>query len=492
MVGIDIGFIPGDASRYGSREPAGLFKPVRRKFGMTTSVFGRGWHNAFGGLGVGDSSTFLGDLGIFNPLYVPMWLQALMKRAVMPRIALIILAASLRERRYVLTDSSQENIEFHNSWLRDLFPRILKHAGDAIWYGWKPFIIDWGMRAGAIVPVRARDQAPDGVEAARDDWGEFCGVFLGDEFLDFHRCLCLTWGEESGDPYGTAQALTVAPYWYGWSILMVDMMRYYSRSVDPARIAQAKNIAVATGADSTGVISYQDLTEVVAEAFDALGNGASACLPMDKDGNPLVKFDTLDIPDRADTYLKAVAYFEEKQFVGTNILPGIGVASEFGSMTGQDARISEKTQLSILDFVGAMPEEPLNQLIAIVHRMNKRPGPPPKMKGKPLKREQLDTFKDLFKTAMNTPQPVIGENGRPTGEFYNPASLLKFEELCEYLDLPYHLPKSVAESLEGFEAVQEWFNKGKGGRPEEPLNDVDIQSGGDVSRHEARESGRDR
>lgn len=475
---------------------AGLFTPAKLPSGTVSSLFGgagigagRLGFRSFDYLGF---DSFLGEVGKFNPLYVEPFMMHLMRRAVMPRLGLIILGAALAERSYVVEGGVDEEVDqFHQEWIDQLTPSILGAAPLAVWYGVQPYILDWTVRDdGRVVPYRGRDIDPFGADIIEtEETRDFAGLVVEDVFYDRRRAFKLTWQGEWGNHYGTPMAITVYPYWWAWSVLLVWTMRYYQRSVDPVRMAMAQNVSVATGEiDSNGDPVFVDLTELVAEALDVVDGGDSVAVPLGADGESLVDVKTLDLPDRADVFLKMLAYLEEKQFLATLALPGIGVGTQYGDVSGQDARMSEKTQLRILEFISAMPIKELSELIAFVHHENKMPGPPPKLRGMAFKREQQETLLELFKTAMLQPQPVVGDDGKPTEDSYRPADLLRFDKIARSLDLPVH---DISEVARRVDALLEQA-PGLGGRPTEHLNDPDPEGANDVSRSEARESGRDR
>jgi hypothetical protein len=166
-----------------------------------------------------------------------------------------------------------------------------------------------------------------------------------------------------------------------------------------------------------------------------------------------------------------LAYLEEKQFVATMSLPGIGIASTGGDVKGQDARVTEKTQIRILEHISNMPLTAMNELLAFVHRQNKMKGPPPKLRGKAFKREQQETILKLFQTAMEQPHPEVGPDGT-TGRAYRPSDLLQFDKMARSLDLPINEVSEVARNPSDLLEQA----PGQGGRPEEPLNPIDTAS----------------
>lgn len=489
-----------------SREEEPLLKPFERRQpggiynGLIGGVNGARGLAGFGGL-IGQDrygfDSWLGDIGRFNPLAVEPFIQVLMRRAVMPRMALIILGSALTERQYVVEGSTPEIERFHQQWVDRLMPRVLRSATNAIWYGWQPFALDWGVDAdGCVVPIRANDVDPFTTEARHyEETGRFAGISAEGQTFDEARSLVLTWEGQFGDPYGEGQALSCYPYWYAHSVMLVYAMRYYERSVDPVRIGFAKNIKVATGRkNDDGSQEMANLADVLREVLDLAANGDSLTLPI---GDPsqgedseLVRIDTLEQPDRSDTFLKMLAYLEQKQLTGALSLPGLGISSPVGGdIGGQDARISEKFQLRVLEYASDMPIEALNDtLIPLVHKANGLTGPVPVLRGKAFKREQQDTLLQLFKSAISQPIPEIGEDGQPTGRSYRPGDLMRFDKIGRSLDIPMHDVVEVARAAHELEPQA----PGKGGRPQEPLNDLDPEGANDVTRAEARASGRER
>lgn len=488
---IDLSDMSTKDEKSGKNEP--LLKPMKRQSSSTVNQ-----HGLLGVIGNGIFDTdrygfnsFLSEIGRFNPVYVEPFFQVLMRRSAMPRIALIILSSALTERQYVVEGSTPEVEKFHQTWIDKVMPQILQRAANAIWFGWQPFIIDWAVdEQGNILPHKFNDVDPFNTQAIEaEDTKAFAGLRTEGATFGLDRSFKLTWEGHYNNHYGEGQALTCYSWWWASSVMTVWMLRYYERSVDPVRIAFAKNISVPTGQlDNLGNPIHVDLTELVAEMLDAAQGGASAAVPVGEDGEELVKIETLEMPDRSDTFLKAISYLEQKQLLATLGMPGIGISGAVGEISGGDARVAEKLQLRVLEHASNMPIEALNEyLIAMVHKANKLPGPVPVLRGKAFKREQQDVLLELLKSGMEQPRPEIGQDG-PTGKSFRSADLIRWDKIGQALDLPMHDIAEVARKIEEMEEQA----PGKGGRPKEPLNPVDVESGANVTRAEARASGRDR
>jgi hypothetical protein len=489
--------LTGFAQTLGKRA-AGLFDPFRRRAGAYGGL-GRGNLGLGGAALLGRSDPFgfngyLREIGTFNPVYVPPFLQVLMRRSVMPRLALILMGSALAERQYVVEGSDPAVEAFHQAWLDRLLPQILRAAPNAVWYGWQPYIIDWGVgEFGGIVPTRAREVDPFTTIAVETELEkDFCGLQVeGDEY-DLSRSFKLTWEGHYGNHYGEGQAFTAYPFWWAHSVLLVWAMRYYERSVDPVRVAFARDVQIPTGeVDGNGAPIFVDLTDIVAEALQVAGNGDSVAIPMgNKEGEKLVELDQLDLPDRSDTFLKMLAYLEQKMFLSTLSFPGLGVSMGAGDFDAADARTAEKTQLRVLEYVTDLPLSEINDhLLPEVHRRAGLEGlhPCPRVKGKAFKRETQERLHDLLKNAMAQPMPEVGPTGRPTGRSFRPEDLIRWDKLGQTLDLPLHGIDEVARHLENLEPQA----PGVGGRPAAPLGPPDSTSGNET-RPEARAAGKER
>lgn len=487
----------GSYARSSAKKAAGLLTPFRRQaspsklFQSYGMLAGGGYGSLGARLDPFGFNGFLREIGQFNPLYVEPLLQILMRRSVMPRLAMILLGAALNERQYVVEGADPRIEKFHQDWIDAIMPSIIRGGPNAVWFGWQPFVIDWSVtEEGEFVPSTASDVDPFLALAREDDvTRRFAGLDIEGQEFGLDRSFKLTWEGYQNNHYGEGQALTVYPYWWAHSVLLVWTMRYYERSVDPVRLAMAQNVQIPTGeVDSGGNPTFVDLTELVAEALDVAGNGDSVAVPMGMDGEKLVDIQQLANPDRSDTWLKLLSYLEEKQFLSTLCLPGIGVASGYGGVKGQDARISEKTQLRVLEHVSNLPVEELNRsLLPMVHKMNKLPGPVPKVRGKAFKREQQETLAKLFQQGMAQPVPEVGPDGKPTGSTYRPADLMRWDKLGKTLDLPMFEVAEVARS----EGQLEPQAPGAGGRPRDPSTVPDTPAG-EPTRPEARAAGADR
>jgi len=487
---IDLSDMQSQGEARGKNEP--LLKPMKRQASSAINQ-----HGLLGVIGNGVFDTdrygfnsFLSEIGRFNPVYVEPFFQILMRRSPMPRIALIILSSALTERQYVVEGASPEVEKFHQDWIDKVMPQILQRASNAIWFGWQPFVIDWGVDDdGNLLPMKFNDVDPFSTQAIeQEDTKAFSGLRTEGATFGLDRSFKLTWEGNYNNHYGEGQALTCYSSWWSASVLNVWMCRYFERSVDPVRIAFAKNISVPTGTvDGAGAPVHVDLTELVAEALDAAQGGASTAFPIGEDDEELVKIETLEMPDRSDTFLKAIAFYEQKQLLSTLGMPGIGISGTGGDVA-VDARVAEKLQIRVLEHASNMPVDAMNEyLIAMVHKANKLPGPVPTLKGKAFKREQQETLLELFKAGMAQPLPEIGENG-PTGKSYRLEDLIQWDKVGKSLDLAMHDIAEVARKAEEMEEQA----PGKGGRPKEPLNEVDVKSGNNVTRSEARAAGRDR
>lgn len=480
-------------ARQAGAKVAGLFDPFKRQ------KSGSGLLQNYGNLGnTGISSRidpfgfqgFLKDIGQFNPLYVEPFIQVLMRRAAMPRLALIILTAALKERQYVVEGGTPEDEAFHQAWVDQLMPQLLAKASNAVWFGWQPYVLDWKQtRDGDTVPYKAKDVDPFSTEALEDPvTKEFVGLMTEGQNFGPLRSFKLTWEGYLNNHYGEGQCLTVYPYWWAHSLLLVLTMRYYERSVDPVRVAMAQNQSMPTGeVDGNGNPIFVDLTEIVAEALDVLAGGDSVAMPLGPDGEKTVDLKTLDFPDRSDTWLKILAYMEQKQLTGTLSMPGMGVGSQVGEVSGGDARVTEKLQSRVLEYVTDMPIDAINDvLLPRIHELNNRKGPCPRLEGKAFKREQSEQLFELFKAALPEVLPEIGEDGEPTGENYRPIDLLKFDKIAKALDLPAHSINEVARMVAEVEQAS-----GAVGRPSDPLGPAESVNGTET-RAESRAKGLDR
>lgn len=472
-----------------------MLAPAKRSGGRVLSASGvrslRGL-SAFTSIDQFGFSSWLGELGTYNPVFVHPFLQHLMRQSAMPSIALTILESALAERQYLVEEGAPEVEAFHQRWINRVMPQVLRGAPNAVWYGWQPYVIDWSVDAeGYLVPLKFNDFDPLETEALEhEETKAFVGLLADGHRYGLDRAFKLTWRGNWGNHYGEGQYLPCYPYWYDESITSVQCSRYYERSVDPVRIAWARNVAVPTGrANSDGSPEMVDLTELVAEALDMAGDGDSLAVPMGEDGEELVKIDTLDLPDRSDTFLKKLADLRQLQLLATLALPGAGLIGAGNGIASADARISEKLQLRLLEHVSNMPIEAFNEtLIPLVHKANRLPGPPPVLRGKAFKREQQEALFNLFKAAMTQPLPTVSKDGTPSGLAYRGMDLLKLDKIARSLDFPINEVSEVARPAADLLPQA----PGAGGRPTEPLADPDIESAGDVSRNEARQSGRDR
>ena len=429
--------------------------------------------------------SILGDLREANAVYVPPFLQYLMRRSVMPRLANIILGSALSERQYVVEGSSPEIEAFHQSWLDEALPQILRRAPEAVWFGWQPYVINWGRDLeGMITPQKFIDVDPFDTLALEDPFTrEFAGLSAEGQVYGLERSFKLTWQGLYGNHYGEGQAVTCFPYWKAHSILLLYSLRYYERSVDPVRLAICRNVSMPTGKfDEFGREIKVDLTKLVTRAMDITGNGDSVGVPAPETGEdaPPVDIKTLDLPDRADTWLKMLFYLEQKQFLATLALPGIGLSAQ-GDTSFASSRTAEKTQLRVLEYVSNMPLEAINEfLIPLVHKLNGLPGKPPRAYGKEFKREAEETLRDLFKAGMTQPIPVVDPaTGRvKPGQFYRPQDLMKFDKVARQLGLPINDILEVARSESQLGAV----SPGDGGRPENPNSERGDDRGSGLER----------
>ena len=451
---------------YKPRSGSGHNRLIQPGVGIN-GLLGVGGLNSFG-FGAGQ---LLNEIGKFNPLYVLPFHQYLMRRSVFPRLALTILKASLTQRQYVVEGCDPGAERFHQEWIDRVLPQILRKATNAIWFGWQPFVIDWEFTSeGMWRPKEFFDVDIFSTQALRDgDTGRYVGLATNDGRFGLDRAFWLTWNEEQKDPYGEGQSITVYPHWWSAAFCQNWMMKYFERSVDPVRIAFAKNISVFNGLvdGATGEKLKSDLTEVVADAMSSVTGGGSVAMPIgessDGDIEELVRIQSLDLPDRSDQWMSVLSYHEQRQFLGTLTLPGIGLSE--GQTNHASDRVTEKTQLSLLEFISDIPLEAINdRLIPNVHRLNGFKGPPPRAKGKAFKREQVETLREMIKPILNETAPEIGKDGRPTGRHYKVMDLIRPSMLLKGLDIAGFDVEEVARNLD--EIVRP--APGDGGRPQNP------------------------
>lgn len=407
------------------------------------------------------------DLQELNPLWVDEFTARWSKRHALVRIAHVILGAALGDRQYTLEGGTEKARAFHDAWLERALPDVLDHVVDATWYGWQPFLIEWESRArwpdaegglpDAWVPRRFRDQDPFWTSPWIGDDGDPCRFELRGESYGADQIFWMTWQQEGENVFGEGQCISAHPFWKGFSLEFLWKLDYFSRSVDPARLAWARNITYQIGEEKV------ELSEIVAEAVEALANGDTAGLPLDFDdkGNPVAKIETLDLPDRADTFMKGLDMSGQMLFMAALILPGIGLTFTNGQ-TYASAREVEKIQLSVLEKIGDLPVRALNRdtgPIARAHELNGLEGPPPRFKATPFKREQLETLREMAKAVLSQPIP------HKDGLSYRGQDLLDLPAIFRRMDLPQRAAASVARKIDDEPAP------GAGGRPQEPLGD---------------------
>jgi hypothetical protein len=469
------------------------------KFKKFKKQSNQGHYGGFGGaynrgLGAfyGDAYGFdryLSEIGRFNPIYCEPAIMRLMSRSVMPRLGLILLGSAMAERQYIVKGSDQQIESFHQSYIDYLVPQIVKTAPYAIWYGWQPYILEWRMVDGRMVPVRANDIDPfecDVLENEADN--SFAGLRVRGEEFGLEQALKLTWQGHNNNHYGTPQALTVYPFWWAHSAALVWCLRYYERSVDPLRLGYARTKAIELE-DGQKV----DLSELVVEILDALDGGDSASLPLpDSPDDPeMVRIETIEMPDRADTWLKLLTYLEQKILVSILSMPAIGVSNAYGDLGGMDAKVAEKTNLRVLEYATEIVVEALNQVVANVHFFNDLPGLPPRVIGGSFKRDQEEKLLALFRDAMAGPVLDPSDNSKA----YRLVDLVQWQQVAKSMNLPLH---DISEVSELWDVIHQRSQSGKtpeAGRPREYAVNPEVDSGaehGHESRPEERLDGKER
>lgn len=414
------------------------------------------------------------DLLEFNPIWVEEWEQRWSKRSAIVRMAHVQLVADLEDRDYVLEGGTREAREFHEAWLERILPKILDHVVDATWYGWQPFAIEWEERAhwpegsplgvsDAWVPAHVKDLDPFWSAPYLDERGDIQRIEANGESYGREQILWMTWQQEQDNVFGDGQAIAANPWWRALSLLLLWKLGYYEHSVDPQRLAWAKNIKY-THSDGTKV----DLAEILADVVAALSGGDSGGLPLeyDENGNPFAKIETLNLPDRSDTFIKAIDKVTDVLYTAALIIPGAGFTAN--SQAFASSRSSEKRQVAVVQLVGQLVVKAVNRPggpLENAHRINGLKGPCPKLKARPLKREQLDLLKELIKPLLNQPIVETNEDGQLTGKSYRGQDLVNIEAALGLMDIPTRSSRSVARNLPDEPAP------GAGGRPTDPYGE---------------------
>jgi len=450
-----------------------LQQPVKRPEAVgQTMNFGMG---NLGGPGrlmqrLGVGSELYEDLLEFNPIHVEEFMARWSKRHSKVRLAHVILTAALKGRSYVLEGGTDQARKFHEEWVERVLPDVLKHVVDATWYGWQPFAIEWepvdvwpafspyGLRD-AWIPGRIIDLDPYWTVPTLNRFGEVESLDSMGQHYGPDQVLRMTWQQEGSNVFGDGQCICANPHWKGLSLESLWMLSYYERSVDPSRLAWAADLKYTIDGEE------RDLSEIMADGVDALGNGDSAGLPLkyDENGNPLAKVDLLEVADRADTWIKAKDSFGQDLWEAALVLPGIGLSSS--GFDYASARQAEKQQVAILEHIGDLPVEAFNRrggAIETAHRLNGLEGPCPRLVARPFKREQIETLREMLKPSMNEVVPEVDEEGKLTGRSYRPHDVLDYEAGFKRMELPTKPVRHVARIIDDAPAP------GVGGRPEEP------------------------
>lgn len=424
---------------------------------------------------------YLGEIGRFNPLYVEPAVQRLMERSVIPRLGLLLLGSAMAERQYVVEGGDDSTVSFLQEAVDHIASKIVKAAPRGIWYGWQGWILDWGEVDGYLVPTQAHDVDPLSACILEDDeTNEFAGIRVNDEDYDLSQAVKITWQGYDNNHYGMPQALTVYPYWYAHSNAMVMCMRYYQRSVDPVRLGYTRLKALEIGDNEDDKV---DLSELVADALDALDGGDSFTLPLPdtKDDAEYAKVETLNLPDRSDTFLKLLTYLEQKMLVSTLSMPGIGVSSSYGDLSAGDSKTAQNTQTRVLEYCTEPVIELLNQIVATIHEVNEMPGFPPRVRGGAFKRDQDEKMSMLLSQVLKDP---IQDPTDPT-KAYRPADAVRWDRILRSLNIPGVDIEDIATSWEEAEDRAEVSEEEAGGRPREYAINPDIASGHENG-HESR------
>jgi hypothetical protein len=446
-----------------------LLQPFRRSSPYTgnryTGLVGHG------GTDLGFNSYIDQELGKFNPTYVNPILQGLMRRSPIPRISLTLMAAALSERQYVVTGSTPAIESFHQRWINRLLPQLTSRATNAVWFGWQPFVLDYGIDDRYIVPIRANDTSVHTTDAWVNQFNQFAGLRTNGASFSIHRSHKMTWQGDWGNHYGEGQHLACYPAWYAWSCLLVWAMRYYQRSIDPIRIAFCRSISIPLPKKQRQKLGKNtvDLATVVSHSLAKIKNGGSIAVPMGRDGTDAVRLEQLEFADRADTWLKMISQQEQTQSTSCLVLPSSGTVQTYGSVNSLDARIANMNQLRMFEFISnELVVRPINeQLLPTVHALGNFEGPCPQLEGQGFQRETIESFQKILGNILAQPTPEIGEDGRPTGRWLRPLDMIKIGGLFQAMRVPHHSMSEVARTLDelGGQAP------GVGGRPVEPQSE---------------------
>lgn len=462
-----------------------LLEPFSRPYGVSA----RRWMGVTGWGTMGPDHLglqgHLREIGKFNPTYVDPWLQRLMRVSAMPRFAMILMGSAMAERQYVVEGATPELEDWYQGWLDAFLPQLVKTAPNATWYGWQPLILDWGFIPGPggqgfeLAPREVHDVDPYDAEALEDELGGFAGLRVGGHDFGPERGIALTWEGFGGNVYGTPQAITVYPWWWAHSVIMVWMMRYYERSVDPLRIGFARNESIPTGRTrADGEPEEIDLSRMVAAALDALSGGDAGVLPLpdSPDDAPLADVRLLEMADRSDTWLKVLGFLQQMMLLASLANPSVGVSGAYGEVSAGDAKSAERMHLRILEHITEMIVDALQGLVGWMHSLAGFPGLPPRVRGASFKRDQQEKMTQLFRDALMA--PVAG----PEGQSYRPVDIVKWPRLARALNLPTH---ELADIVDAWQGLTPAAPADVGGRPREHAINPDIPSGDDHG-HESR------
>lgn len=382
------------------------------------------------------------QFGPYNPHYQPVWVLKMMRRDPVLALGLRALKAPLmRPSRYFFHGGDPEARAFLTEVFRQLLPKFLRTALNALDFGFQAHEIVWDeslptvrfrLESGsykqlrkALVPKKLVDLDPDTVTIlVNDSTQEYEGLSVGQQFIPANKTLLISYDTEFGNLRGRSIQLPAYNAWW-WSNVGYQL---WGRFME--RMAAGVYVARAPGGhttDKNGV--RQDNVEFMTSLVMTLRALGVVTIPSECDSaskTPKWGLELLESRSSGEAFERWQIHLTAQKLRGILIPDRLVTQDGTGSFAAHESSFEQFFQFSeaTMDEVILRPLQKFADLLVELNYGSSTRRP--ELRGSPMDPKMRKAFFELFKSVRDLPREVGVKNG----------AVLDVLEMLKQLDVP--------------------------------------------------------
>jgi hypothetical protein len=292
---------------------------------------------------------------------------------------------------YYVRHSDKRVVRETEAWLWPLLPDVLAAAAHAFAYGAVPVILDWGQEDLRIEVPRdeggVRNKSLPGhthFVAAHEVWpgdvevelakGRLAALRYEGRRYQADRVCLFVWDPEFGCFSGQGARRRAWRDYVASLLVGVLQSQYLERSVDAPRVVWAPPGSHTVDGQEVSTLDY------IAQLLQALLGAGTLSLPSTRDarGDKRYELETLDLPDRSDTWEQALNRYDGGILKSYLVPPSLTGVEDLAA-TG--AKILDGMLREFIQDLAQFAANHLTALVRTVHRLHHDPKkvPPPEI-----------------------------------------------------------------------------------------------------------------